>query len=120
MPEVKLGPDGGYASVFCHYCGWASQSRDMERAIKANDRHERRHAEYVEPPTMEQVMADIDAEHAAHDCHPGPCVCKCGCSLPVNCSVMFGPMCSTCMIRDQRGDPEHGELALTAPQEPDR
>lgn len=110
MPEVRMGPDGGWAQAFCHYCGWASQARDMERAIKRNERHEKTHPEWTRPQTLEEIRAEIDAEHAEHECKPAPCACKCGCLEPLSCTVMFGPLCATCCVREMRGDDEHGEV----------
>lgn len=114
MVEVRGGYEGRWAQAFCHYCNFASQSRDMEKAIAANARHERKHPEYKKPLTMAEISAEIAAEHAAHDCKPAPCVCICGCRLMVSCTTGWGPLCTTCGLRDIRGDEEHGEPVASA------
>lgn len=112
MAEVRLGPDGGWVQAFCYYCGWASQAKDMERACAANDKHERRHPEWTEPPSLEQL---VDSLHADHDCAPGVCPCICGCRIQTGCTVLFGPLCSSCTVREGRGDVEHGEPLESPP-----
>jgi hypothetical protein len=112
VPEVKLGPDGGYTQAFCSYCGWASNSRGgMEKALAANAAHERRHPEFKEPESLENWL---DAMHADHDCAPGPCVCICGCRCDAGCSALFGPLCATCLIASNRGDSAHDEPPQSA------
>src|SRR5687767_13716995 len=72
MPEVKLGPDGGYAQAFCHYCGWASNAKGLDEAVELNAAHERQHPEWTEPPSLEGFVESL---HADHDCKPGKCPC---------------------------------------------
>lgn len=104
MVEIvgSMGNDGRYCGAKCHYCGWISQSLDMEEAIRLNTAHEKTHPEYTEPPTLEEVFESIEREHETHDCNPGPCVCVCGCREPQNCRVTFGPLCSTCAVNSIR------------------
>lgn len=55
------------------------------------------------------MMSDILAElHASHDCNPGPCLCKCGCTVRLGCRTALGGLCSVCHISYVRGDDEHG------------
>jgi hypothetical protein len=45
--------------------------------------------------------------HAGHDCNPGPCVCKCGCTQMMGCTAMGG-LCSVCHQKYFRDYEEHG------------
>jgi len=53
---------------------------------------------------IEQWQADY---HASHDCDPGPCMCKCGCTQQMGCRALGG-MCSVCHVRYLRDDDKHG------------
>lgn len=105
MPEVRFGPTGGYSVAFCNYCGWASNARDLDEACELNGAHERTHPEYEEPKSLEDFVASLHD----HDCKMGPCVCICGCRRDAGCSVLFGPLCSDCLIASSRGDSAHDE-----------
>lgn len=108
MVEVFGGGEGHYCGAKCYYCGWISQSLDLEEAIRLNTEHEKTHPEYEEPKSL---LEFVDELHADHDCNPGQCVCICGCREDAGCSVIFGPLCCTCMIAANRGDDSHGEPA---------
>lgn len=117
MGEIRGGYDGRWAQAFCYYCGRASQSRNLERAIKANARHERTHPEFKEP---EPIGTLVEQLHADHECVSGPCECRCGCRDQTGCQQLFGALCTHCMVREMRGDDEHGEAPKTGEEEKDR
>lgn len=53
-------------------------------------------------------MADLLKEyHASHDCDPGQCVCKCGCTQMMGCRALSG-LCSQCHVASNWDDTEHG------------
>lgn len=65
--------------------------------------------------TLRQEIDELRrAIHADHQCVPGRCECICGCQQEMACKVAFGPLCSVCMIRDVRGDEDHGQIECTA------
>lgn len=45
--------------------------------------------------------------HASHECDPGPCVCRCGCTQQMGCRALGG-LCSVCHVRYLRDDEAHG------------
>ena len=63
----------------------------------------------VSPERRTMILDEIAAIHDSHECHRGPCVCRCGCTDDAGCRVVFGPLCSGCIVRVGRGDCEHGE-----------
>ena len=60
---------------------------------------------YNELPTLNEWLVQY---HASHNCNPGPCECKCGCTVQLGCKVM-SPFCSKCHLAIVRyDDDEHG------------
>ena len=59
-------------------------------------------------------MMGLDADefwdklHSGHVCESGRCECRCGCQVLIGCKTILGPLCSHCMLRETRGDDEHG------------
>jgi hypothetical protein len=97
-----------YCSQSCRFCNWASNGLTLDEAIAENEKHERTHFEYDE---FEANMIGIDEIRDSlhdHECKMELCACKCGCKVGPFCTLIFGPLCSTCMVREGRGDDEHG------------
>lgn len=97
-----------YISQQCRLCGWHSNGLTIEEAIEENRKHEATHPELEE---FNNNILDIDEVRDSlhdHECKMEYCVCKCGCKEGPFCSLVFGPLCSYCQVREMRGDPGHG------------
>ena len=58
--------------------------------------------------TAKKSMAELLREyHASHDCDPGACECKCGCTIEMGCRAMAN-LCSVCQVKWGRDYEEHG------------
>jgi len=100
----------GYTSQHCHFCNWASNGLSLTLAVEKNREHERTHPEWAEWESLEIPMEDLVDSIHDHECVKASCGCKCGCIDGPFCTLTFGPLCSVCMIRANRGDSDHGEL----------
>lgn len=95
----------------CSWCGWTANGLTIERADGECRAHERRSHPGIDEyrkklPTLSEMRDEL---HADHDCAAGPCRCRCNCDVTnAGCSVLFGPYCSVCIVRANRGDEEHG------------
>jgi hypothetical protein len=98
-----------YRSYHCRLCNWASNGLTIDEAWEANLAHERSHPEYNAWTANTVPMSDIPKALHDHDCVIADCVCICGCSKSAGCILIFGPLCSVCVIRANRGDSAHGE-----------
>ena len=99
-----------WMSYSCYLCNWASNGRTFDEAYALDKEHI--HKEHpVEDAQMRvhQVpMGEIIASLHDHDCTEVYCSCICGCTEGPFCGLLFGSMCSVCVVRDGRGDKEHG------------
>lgn len=99
-----------YSSQHCRLCNWASNGLTFEEAIRLNKEHEATHPEaaQIEATTIDPF--ELIASIHDHECKMELCTCKCGCQSGPFCTLVFGPLCSVCQVREMRGDSEHGEL----------
>ena len=100
--------DKQYVSSCCRFCNWASNGLTLDEAWDANQKHEKTHQEYDEWETTEISLRQLQRSWHDHDCEMGLCQCKCGCRQGPFCHTVLGSLCGVCLIREQRGDSEHG------------
>ena len=98
-----------FTSQHCRFCNWSSNGRTFEEAMDANRQHEATHTEQVEYDSTHLAVSEIVASLHDHDCQMALCTCKCGCTQGPFCIILFGPLCSVCLVRSNRGYPECGE-----------
>jgi len=60
------------------------------------------------------IIDSMRAYHASHDCAPGKCVCKCGCTVFLGCTALGG-LCSTCHAQYIRDNEDHGFIEANDP-----
>jgi hypothetical protein len=107
--EIEEGfKDKQYTSQNCRFCNWASNGLTLDEAIAKNREHERAHPEYEEFEANLLDFQEIRDSLHDHECKMELCSCKCGCKSGPFCTLVFGPLCSYCTIREGRGDDEHG------------
>ncbi len=99
-----------YMSHHCRVCSWSGNGTNFDEARQIIKDHERiAHPALVawdnDPLPMRLTVAAIHD----HDCVIEPCPCICGCGAGPGCVLIFGPLCTTCMIRANRGDRDHDE-----------
>jgi len=97
-----------YASLSCRFCNWASNGLTLDEAIEENEKHERTHPEYAEWKANILGFDEIRDSLHDHECKMEYCACKCGCKDGPFCTLIFGPLCSVCQVREMRGYDEHG------------
>ena len=100
-----------YVSQNCRVCNMASSRETLEAAIKANRIHENNHTGVKEYDEFSRNHFGFDLMRDAlhdHDCQMKSCICRCGCDDGLFCVLVMGSLCSVCMVRDLRGDDEHG------------
>ena len=100
--------DRQYISQHCHLCNWVSNGLTIEEAIKANKEHEATHPETAQLAATQIGVGEIRDSLHDHECQMAKCACKCGCQVGPFCTLVFGPLCSVCSVREMRGDHEHG------------
>lgn len=110
--ESYLGSGPKYTAQYCRVCNRANNGRDLDEAVAANHRHE-----YGVHPALKEWDAyqrthagfrlSIKALHD-HDCPEQFCECRCGCKVGPYCGIIGGRLCATCVIREGRGESEHG------------
>lgn len=109
LKEVEAKYKDMWRGFQCRLCGWWVNGRSTDEAIKYLHQHEKSHPEWERYQAALPEMHELHlALHEDHDCNPGPCQCKCGCTVSLGCTVLFGPLCSVCFVQDIRGDNEHG------------
>ena len=102
--------DRQYISSHCRLCNWASNGLTWEESYQANERHEEQHEEYSAWTVASDALPPWDTRASLHDheCALASCNCICGCEDGPFCTILFGRLCAVCMVRDGRGDKEHG------------
>ncbi len=103
--------DRQYVSQNCSLCSWASNGKSLDEAIAANQEHMSTVHPNEERALRESEVSPeemVESVHDDHECQMARCVCTCGCSQVPFCMLVFGPLCSTCFVREIRGDREHG------------
>jgi len=104
-----------YTAQHCRFCGWASNGLTLDEAIAENGRHEASHPEQQEYdanlPSIDEVVHSLHD----HECVYARCACICGCQESAGCILVLGPLCSSCLVRANRGDREHGESSAPLP-----
>ena len=98
-----------YFTQHCHLCNWASNGLTFDEADEENQRHEATHPETAQIRVTEIDLWEVLLSLHDHDCQMALCSCKCGCQEGPFCVLVLGPLCSTCSVREMRGDSEHGE-----------
>lgn len=100
-----------WVPVSCYLCGWYSNGRTFDEARAVDKAHiatehatelAEMNASYIPPSELRDSWHD-------HECNFQDCMCRCGCRQSAGCTVGFGPLCATCMVREGRGDSAHGE-----------
>lgn len=104
----KSFEDRLYTSRYCFFCNWASNGLGLEEAVATNRMHEKTHPEYAEWVANEISFDEVPAFLHDHECRLERCLCTCGCDKGPSCVLVFGPLCAVCIIRDGRGDKDHG------------
>lgn len=101
-----------WRSVHCYLCNWASNGRTFEEAQANDERHKQENhaAEDAEMKATEIPLPELRDSLHDHECVRERCICICGCREGPFCTLIFGPLCSVCTVRDGRGDKEHGKL----------
>jgi hypothetical protein len=61
-------------------------------------------------------MARADTLHPGEKCVPAKCVCKCGCTVELGCTL-YGDMCSECHLAFVWDDDEHEPQPAAVPGE---
>lgn len=100
-----------YVTVHCYLCNWSSNGLTYDEAAEANRAHiaATHAAEDAEMRATEISPMEIRDSLHDHDCEMAMCACKCGCERGPFCHTVMGPLCSTCMLAEKRGNGEHGE-----------
>lgn len=99
-----------YFSMHCRLCNWASNGLTSDEAFQASKEHEQHHKEYSAWTAAGDALTPVDTVAILHDheCVMASCNCICGCQDGSFCTFLFGRLCSVCVVRDRRGDKEHG------------
>ena len=98
-----------YLQLHCKLCNWAVNALTFDDAIEGVKVHQETHPEFEEWTTLTIPMNEIRDSLHDHECQQKKCSCICGCDDGPFCTLVFGPLCSVCMVRESRGDSEHGE-----------
>jgi len=105
---MKVFENKQFTSQYCRLCNWASNGLTLDEAIQENGKHEATHPELT---GLDATLFDFDEIRVSlhdHECKMELCACKCGCKEGPFCTLVFGPLCSVCQVREMRGDCEHG------------
>lgn len=98
-----------YVAVHCNLCNWTSNGLTLDEAVRANKVHKRIHPEEAQLDATEISPEEEIAFLHDHECNMVYCNCKCGCHEGPFCDIL-GTLCSVCVVRDMRGDKEHGKI----------
>ena len=98
-----------YTSQYCYLCNWASNGLTLDEAVEADAIHVKTHPEDAEMKATRIPMGELRDSLHDHECVYASCTCKCGCQDSAGCTLVLGPLCSTCLVKDGRGDSAHGD-----------
>lgn len=101
-----------WTTQHCGLCKWASNGRDLDMAVAASRLHEvMEHPESMAILESNRLSAsELPTAFHDHDCVEAMCACRCGCQEGPFCILGFGPLCSSCTVRADRGHDECGEV----------
>ena len=99
-----------YWSMNCRVCNMAINGESTNEAFEATRAHESNHPGINDFDAFSRRNLGLDVARDAlhdHECKVESCTCQCGCTSGPFCILIFGPLCSVCQVRSNRGDSDH-------------